>query len=178
MTIKDTVITGFSNFYQWANREVVKENIKWGLGLPSFFGIVGFPEIIINAKNFWDNKKASVEKNPNHRVIWFTRALGHTSLVLSASISPLGRNCFARMTPDHVAKFFEPNVNFATNPWHPRHIASFIAFGTGMISLGIDYTIPKNNKDHFLNKFVLYNLATCRPTQHIANRLFQRVFRK
>jgi hypothetical protein len=124
------------------------------------------------------------------------------SLILSAVVSRPGRYLISTLVGRIVSKdrldfIFGPNINFAGNPWHPRHVVSIAA-----ILLAVPSTVQLTYKegrliymklfklyqtpsihlsndrigltDHKVRLLNLFNIITSRPVLHIGNFFFRK----
>lgn len=88
------------------------------------------------------------------------------SLLLSASVSRPGVRVVSGLAGNFFTEeLFGANTIFAVNPWHPRHVISFVA-----VALALPAIFCWSDKD--LCPKALFNTVTSRPFLHQVNKFF------
>ncbi len=96
----------------------------------------------------------------------WTEATGRFSLILCAAATPLSYRICSRFVDKAVSQqflvnTFGPNTIFAVNPWHPRHVISFVAVACTLptvivaiydAALGVIGKVFKSKKEEDLSK--------------------------
>lgn len=118
---------------RFLNAPPVKETVKHTIGIAScVFGIVEAYDLYQIARG-----RVSTEPSSNNTK-WLQIAekvviiCSKISLILSAGVSRPGVFIVSNLlglvfSTTQLDKIFGPNTTFAVNPWHPRHVMSFVA---------------------------------------------------
>lgn len=187
---------------RFLNQPIIKENIKNIAGTVTFaFGLIELHDIyqILRNREITTEPCSDYPKwmqVANKVIIVCTKI----SLILSAGVSRPGVFIISSIvgcvfTTAQLNRVFGPNTTFAINPWHPRHVVSFVAVILAMPSLaqsaynGINWTIKKIQQhqnaptnEHWLTDakirlMILFNTITSRPVLHMGNKLSRLMLR-
>lgn len=203
MTISYTV--NVSVVFLNQNKELFKDIFS----VPTF--ILGLPEVYdtcCDISNLFVATVIGIEDSilkPNVRVDWKDTLLkiitivSRLSIILSTLSSRPGQRIIGWVATkivgeEYLVRVFGPNVNFVTNPYHPKHIVSIAAFILGLpATLKCTYDSLKWLKNRIClhpmlssgrslqNRFLtdakiqaitLWNTLTSRPALHMGNYLF------
>jgi hypothetical protein len=165
----------------YMNQASVKQTFKDVVGMGAF--VLGVGAIYSACKGQWLTKMANKDEEgwgkSTHR---FALGCAHVSLILSATVSPVGVWALSRVanTVFSAAQLgvLGPNTIFADNPWHPRHVVSFLAvglafpFGPFALHWGV-----KSKRENYLQWAIAFTVITSRPALHVANDLACRFFK-
>lgn len=195
------LVTQLKNATSFLNQEGIKEPLKIVFGSMTF--IFGVLEIYHEANECYRSLTGKVKVMPlKEPSTWTDTALKVTflfariAIVTSTFTSPPGlsiisvvaKKCF---TANQLIRFFGPNLNFVSTPYHPRHIVSITA-----CLLGIPETIkmlwnlslnkPEKEKEHpdtllserEIQVINTWNTVTSRPSLHFFNYLFRQLLRR
>lgn len=120
-----------------------KEEVKNGIGiftfLSGFFGIQGLYEEVADLHAHLSGRV----QNGNTEPTWGQTAskvilvMAKISIVLNAMTSRPGQFLIGWVATkcigeEQLLRLFGPNLNFATTPYHPRHVVSIAAFILGL----------------------------------------------
>lgn len=177
------ISNGIQLISSFLNQPAVKEGVKNVAGvMSSAFGVVEVYQII-------GGKPVSTLADPQSPK-WLQTAgkvaalSGKISLLLSAGCSRPGVFMISKIvgcafTATQLQRVFGPNTIFAINPWHPRHVASIVAFALGNVQLayeGINWVCRKVYlADTKVSLMILFNTLTSRVTLHVGNLLAERL---
>lgn len=160
------IINPLDHIYSFLNQPVIKESVKEMFGLVTF--IFGIREVLHLAENGFQKTSTII-------------LISKFSLILSASVTRPSIFIASSVihliaTPEQLDSFFGPYTIFLSNPWHPRHIISFIAL---LLALPLTFQtlydilfhkdLEEENKS--LRFKTLFNTFASRPILHIGNRL-------
>ena len=182
----------------YLNEPTVKSSIKYAIGLPTFtFGVLEIldattmylvPRLGHEPRKVRD-LQPSTWRDTTNKVI---NVLSRVSLVTSTMTTPQGLKICGWaankiFTPEQLIRYFGPNLNFETTPWHPRHVLSLISFAIGVPgtvgALCNKFVWFKPSRtlrwvtDNGAARYVTWNTLTSRPAQHGLNYLFRTVLR-
>lgn len=120
------------------NQPVVKQSVKDGFGLLTCaFGALAIYNEIHHYRSLQNRVQPPQPRPPEATVAKVIRFMTKLSLVTSLVVSGPGqavsRRVFSHLfTDEQLLRYFGPNLNFATTPWHPRHISSLLSFALGV----------------------------------------------
>jgi len=168
-----------SGAVSFVNQPFVKQGIKYAIGVPpALFGLGSLCFVVTGSTSDFA-KKSDTWKGTADRI---THAMAHFSLVLSGAVSPIGvwgiskavGWCFSSA---QLEKVFGPNTVFESNWKHPRHIASLAAVGFAIpILVKRIFASPFTQGERDMQEYALFTVLTSRPTLHLGNQLFRRLF--
>ena len=190
-----SVIKGW---YQFANQEPVKETIKKLVALPTFFyGTYAFYNLLKDSytvgfkkkqESDWVQVSSGVIKKimpdekalPLNKMKTIVRFISNFSHTLSSALTPPGKKitewCFHLIaSTEQLERFLGPNVNYATNPRHPRHILSFVSVFLSAFTLA-EQIYNKKSILTLSNVIPIWSIVSSRPSQHTANQLFKKIY--
>jgi hypothetical protein len=162
-----------------------KEGIKSGAGC--FTTLFGIQEIFVSSRTKREIAADDWIETASKAATIFARL----SFVLSAALSKPGIFAISKITgallkPEQLARFFGPNTLFSINPWHPRHVVSFVSIAFAAPALirsayhgvhgafGNGHTSDQNLSISEHAK-LWFNFITSRPILHWGNRLAHRI---
>ncbi len=181
--------------YVWVPGDI-KESIKRITGL--FYFTVGVVTLASDVYGFYAryNQKDSepISQAPSALDRRITQA-AKISIYLCALTSPIGANLCGRaiqtiINPAQLEAWFGPNVNFAANPTHPRHVFSIMGTVLGIPAIIKetarwilwlkDRTSAPATTDGFLTNHRIQRMAAVvttisRPALHIGNAISRRL---
>lgn len=178
-----------------------KEPVKNILSVPKFlsgiFGVLGFKQDLRELNEFLKNgvDEKTRDRKPfslNTAVRRICKIMAQLSMVLSSTVSHPGQAVIGwtatRIVGEaQLTRLFGPNLNFVTNPMHPKHFVSIAAFLLGLpaflISMydGITWAFSGSLQtltwdQHFVEWINDWNTVTSRVTIHIGNAILSRRF--
>ncbi len=174
--LKESKVSGAISY---VNQPYIKQGIKYAIGVPTVgcgalalcYVVTGKTSKFANTSDTWEGTADRI-----------THAMAYVSFVLSATVSPIGvwgiskavGWCFSSA---QVEKVFGPNTVFESNWKHPRHVASLAAVGLALpILVKRIFVSPFTQGERDLQRIALFTVVTSRPTLHIGNQLFQKLF--
>lgn len=167
-----------------------KEGIKNILSFPTFMGIFLSARLYYDVSDLYADLKGRITKEMNITPPSWSGTAGRVfkvmrgvSILLSSLSSRPGQAIVGRIAikivgEHQLVQLFGPNVNFVTNPYHPKHVISLAAF---LLSIpgtlqSLYEWIPCNGSSDVkslqdrLSKWLnIYNAVTGRPLLHLAN---------
>lgn len=164
------IINPIDHIYLLLNHPPVKEAIKEIFGWTTF--LFGVREMLLLSQHGFKSTSTLI-------------LISKFSLILSASVTRPGIFVVSHFTylfveTDQIEAFFGPYTIFMLNPWHPRHIISFIALLLALpLTLQTICDILKTSNQEIESKrwnkslriMTLFNTIASRPILHIGNRL-------
>ena len=164
------IINPFDHIYLLLNQPPIKQAIKEIFGWVTF--LFGVRELLFLIQHGFKNTSTLV-------------LISKFSLILSASVTRPGVFIISHFTylfieTEQIETFFGPYTIFMYNPWHPRHIISFIALLLALpLAAQTVYVLLKTNSrevenvgwNKSLRIMTLFNTFASRPILHIGNRL-------
>lgn len=164
------IINPFDHIYWLINQPPIKEAIKEIFGWITF--LFGVREVLLLIQNGFRNTSTLV-------------LISKFSLILSASVTRPGIFVISHFSyiffeTEQIEALFGPYTIFMSNPWHPRHIISFIALlmALPLAIQTIRDLLKANNREvenegwnKSLRIMTLFNTIASRPILHIGNRL-------
>lgn len=186
------ILIAIYKFAGFINQPGIKEAVKNGVGVISFLGAITEVYALCGrgtAFSFDDTSACQRWQLVSSRGAQYCASL---SILLSAAVSRPGCLAIGYLLSSlpvlrSVDKIFGPNVNFAVNPWHPRHVASFAALILALPALFETLRAVaapcSDRKIEFTNWcllsrkrfFTLFNTCTSRPALHVINQLFRSI---
>lgn len=176
------------------NQPVVKEGVKNVAGIATFFfGLIECADLV----QVWQGRKISTEASTDSSD---EIKCSKFSLVLSGAVSRPGVYLISSLvgrvfSTSQLERAFGPNINFANNTCHPRHVVSFFAVILALPSVAKSTyegcywvyrkvvqepkTIDSDNADCWISDYkvplmTLFNTVTSRPVLHSGNLLLRR----
>jgi hypothetical protein len=172
------VINGLRETVSYINQPAVKAGVKNFSGIVTFsLGAVEGCDLVYRAIKRDQESSLTAGKS--------IALAGRFSLVLSAALSYPGQwvasNTIGRIVDPAL---FGPNVIFAVNPYHPRHLVSFASCGL-TLSASVYFLLFKKDKeerailnDQVVTLLLFFNLATSRPVLHLGNQFAHQILWK
>ena len=188
------------------NQPIVKEGVKNIAGIATFaFGLAEIYDVyqIAQGREITTETELNAPKwiQAINKVFIVCSKI---SLILSAGVTRPGVFIISSLvgsifSTSQLDRAFGPNTIFAINPWHPRHIVSFVAVALALPSLaqsackGISWTCSKIQQhpgtasnssgvnvwltDAKIRMMALFNTVTSRPVLHLGNQLGRFILR-
>lgn len=195
----------FNQFVRFFNTPIVKETVKNSFGFITFS--LGLVELYHDSKECYTYMRGRV-KNEIPSQPWQCTAskvlllISKISIYTSAmttkpAVFAIGWVANRIFTSEQLSRFFGPNLNFVTNPYHPRHVLSIVSFllglpatlkGTYDLAIWLRKKIccsqspepsqPMTPQETRVYRFVWWNTMTSRPMVHWANALCRLILRR
>lgn len=173
------VVNALRETVSFINRPGVKSGIK------NLSGVITFSAGTIELYDLFRMMRRQ-EKESNLTLGRVALLAGRFSLVVSALLTYPGQWITSNTVGQLVSpNLFGPNVIFATNPYHPRHLASFAAFGLTLSTAVLSPFCCNGDKsdgvilsDRMVVLLLLFNLVTSRPFLHLGNQVAHTVLWK
>ncbi len=185
-TVNIRITSVLKEVQKFLNNPVVKPTIKKIIGIANvIFGIWAVYDLIDSARRgtLWSNKKETLIN-----VIEISARVSVIGLALSTWPGSVlvGRVATAIFGDKLLLSWFGPNLNFATTPWHPRHVVSIVSVAMGVpalvyeVYLGVKSFFSDSKTGSTLKERVLYvintfNVLTSRAALHCGNALMRRI---
>ena len=164
-----------SGIIQYLNQPPVKIAVKKIIGVAQcVFGLYEIYQILCG--HDFSSKKVSVSSKWVQTAIKAIIVCAQISLLLSAVISWPGAFVISTLigyvfSAPQLEKWFGPNTTFAINPWHPRHMISFVALILALPFLVQSVYKGIKKKRKVLHLMVIFNVITSRPLLHYSAHL-------
>lgn len=200
----------FNNFVRFFNTPIVKETVKNSFGYITF--TLGAIELYNDSKDCYIYLRGRIRNEIPSRPWQCTASkilflVAKVSIYTSAlttkpAVLAIGWMANRIFTAEQLSRYFGANLNFATNPYHPRHVVSIVSFILGIpATLKSTYdlavwlrkkiscsskpedtanvpTNPESPQEARVYKFVWWNTMTSRPMVHWTNALCRLILRK
>lgn len=164
------IINPFDHIYWIINQPEIKESIKEIFGWITF--LFGVREMLLFTQKGFKKEPLLV-------------LISKFSLILSASVTRPGVFVISQLAylffdKNDIEALFGPYTIFVMNPWHPRHIVSFIALLLALplamqticdVLKANNQEVESENWNKSLRLMTLFNTFASRPILHIGNRL-------
>jgi hypothetical protein len=208
-------MNALATFYNFMNCPAVKSNAKNLFDVPKCaFGVLQIIHFPISTYEQIGTTYSSIKQkiqNPNSEIKWKEIAadvaiiFGRFSIILNAALSRPGVWAISQLvgrvtSPAQLNRLFGPNTIFAHNPYHPRHVLSFVAVVLATPALaqasytGLRKVYAKCKKQNtrintqtaqsarlscsYTQFMCLYNTITARPVLHICNELVSKILHR
>jgi hypothetical protein len=168
-----------SSFHHWINVAGVKELVKKVIGVAAgVFGVLETYNLFCSWRNgtLWSSRQTTIENLVGLSARVAIIAAACTIPPLSSAVGAVSTAIFGS---SRLVRWFGPNVNFVTNPWHPRHVVSIASWALALPALvHAVYSRMQTQKRPSENTpsriRLAFHLVTHRVTLHGVNALLRR----